>query len=140
MDPIYWAALFSFVAGASGYIIIRFWVIPIVRYNRVKRQLLKCLGHLFALLPEEDSAAPKGSLGKKRLKEMRRLMMKLVDLNDHDLPYWYRLVLVTRKESSRQASEVIMRLENLPTSSQARVCLQEAGRHLTIKQELTNFS
>ncbi len=140
MDPIYWAALFSFVAGACGYIIIRFWTIPIFRYKRLKRQLHKCLGQLFILLPEEDGAAPKASLGKKRLKEMRRLMKKLVDLNDHDLPYWYRLVLVTRKESSRQASEVVMRLENLPTSGQARACLEEVGRHLTIKRELTSFS
>lgn len=140
MDPIYWAALFSFVAGACGYIIIRFWILPIVRYRRIKQKLLKQLGNLFGLLPAEENASPKASMGKKRLKELRRQMMRLVDLHDHDLPYWYRLVLITRKESAQQASEAAMRLENLPTSGQARRCLEQVGRYLTTKRKLTSFN
>lgn len=140
MDPIYWAALFSFIAGACGYIIIRFWILPIVRYRRIKRQLLEQLGNLFGLLPAEEDASPKGSMGKKRLREMRRQMMRLVDLHNHDLPYWYRLVLITRKESAQQASEAALRLENLPTNGQARRCLEEVGRYLTTKRKLTSFN
>ena len=140
MDPIYWAALFSFTMGASGYIIIRFWVLPIVRYRRIKRQLLNHLAHLLGMLPAEENESPGASMGKKRLKEMRRQMMRLVDLHNHDLPYWYRLVLITRKESAQQASEAAMRLENLPTSGQARRCLEEVGGYLTIKRKLTSLN
>jgi hypothetical protein len=32
MEPIYVAALLSFIAGLLGYIIIRFWILPIGRY------------------------------------------------------------------------------------------------------------
>lgn len=140
MDPIYWAALFSFVAGAGGYVIVRFWIIPIVRYQKLKRQLGDHLARLIEALPTEADTSPKPFLGKKHLKEMRRMMMRLVDLNNHDLPYWYRLVLVTRKESPGEASEVAMRLENLPTSGQARKCLEQVVRHLTIKGKLTRFT
>lgn len=139
MDPIYWAAIFSFVAGACGYIIVRFWVIPIGRYKRLKGRLTADLARMMEVLPAEVHASPKAFLSKKRLKEMRRTMMRLVELNNHDLPYWYRLVLVTRKESAEQASEVAMRLENLPTSGQARKCLEEIGRHLTIGNKPTSF-
>ena len=139
MDPIYWAALASFIAGACGYIIIRFWILPIVRYRRLKTELRHHLGKLYGLLPEEDTQAPIAAMGKKRLKEMRRRMMRLVDLHDHDLPYWYRLVLVTRQESPQQASETALRLENLPTTGQARHCLEEIGRHLTMKGGLASF-
>ena len=140
MDPIYWAALASFVSGACGYVIIRFWILPIVRYRRLKRELLDHLVRLYGSLPEEDERAPKVSMGKKRLKELRRLMMRLVALHDHDMPYWYRLVLVTRQESPQQASEKAMQLENLPTIGQARHCMEEIAAHLTIKHKLTSFA
>ena len=140
MDPIYWAALFSFLTGAIGYIIVRFWILPITRYKRVRRMLINMLADLFRTLPEEDDLPVKATLGKKRLREMRRLVTQLVDLNNHDLPYWYRLVLLSSKESALNASEAIMRLENLPTSGQVRQCLGEAERHLTTKRAHTNFN
>jgi len=139
LDPMYWAALFSFIAGASGYVIVRFWMIPILRYRRIKRRLLKALGDLFRELPEGNDQPPKARLGKKRVQDMRRLAMQLVELNDHDLPYWYRLVLLTRKESALNASEAIMRLENLPTNEQVRQCLQDASLKLTTPRGLISI-
>jgi len=139
MDPIYWAALLSFVAGACGYIIVRYWILPIGRYKRVKRLLLKTLGELIKTLPQDDEVTLKAGLGKKRMREMRRVSMQLVELSQHDLPYWYRLVLLTRKESASNASEAIVRLENLPTTGQVRRCLNEAAVQLTSPRVLTTI-
>jgi len=139
LDPMYWAALFSFIAGASGYVIVRFWMIPILRYQRIKGRLLKALGDLSRDLPERNDQRPKDRLGKKRMQDMRRLAMQLVELNDHDLPYWYRLVLLTRKESALNASEAIMRMENLPTNEQVHECLREAALRLTTPRGLISI-
>jgi hypothetical protein len=130
---IYWVGVFSFLMGACGYIIVRFWIIPISRYRRAKRRLR---GHLTAyrrLLPGDDAARLKGPVSRKTVRDIRRWGVKLADLHDEALPYWYRLVLMTRKESPREATEPILRLENMPTSRQARECIQEIGRHLGFK-------
>jgi hypothetical protein len=50
-----------------------------------------------------------------------------------ELPHWYRLVLMTRGESPQKAAEPILRLENMPTSGQARACIQEIGKHMGFK-------
>lgn len=135
MDPIYWAAAVSFVIGACGYIIVRFWLIPIIRYKRVKKKLhagLKAFSQKLTLRQAEKSKAVSE---KKRCRDLRRLGMKLVKVHDAELPYWYRLVMVTRKESPLAASASLMRLENLPTIEQAGQCIEDVGLHLNFKRQ-----
>ena len=55
MEPIYIAAIISFVIGVFGYIIVRFWVLPIGRYIRVKSRLTSELRALLNMLPTEQS-------------------------------------------------------------------------------------
>jgi len=123
VDSIYWACLLSFMAGACGYIITRFWIMPIRHYRRVKRQLLKGLSEYAQKLPSDPTGKTKKAFSAGRLRDLRRLGVQLVSVHDGELPYWYRLVLVSRKESPQAASEPILRLENMPTSGQARQCI-----------------
>lgn len=129
---LYWLAGLSFMVGVCGYIIVRFWIIPISRYRRARHLLLHRLKMIVESLPA-DAEAPKGSLGKKALRDLRHCGVNLVDLYIDELPHWYRLVLMTRGESPQKAADPILRLENMPTSGQARACAGEIGKHMGLK-------
>ena len=130
MDPLYWAALWSFIAGVFGYIIARFWIMPIGRYRRTKQQLRRELESYRRSLPAEDNARLKPGKDNPHLLQIRQLGSRLIDVHDFDLPYWYRLVLVTRKESPQGAFDPIQRLEHMPSVRQARQCIERIDQHL----------
>jgi len=135
LEPIYWAALFSFIVGACGYIIIRFWIVPISKYRGIKRRLIEGLNTCVQKLPDEDASVRwKQAAGSGRLRDLRRLGVKLVDLHNGDLPYWYRLVLLTRKESPLDMIELLLRLDNMANSGNARQCIDEIIGHLAVKK------
>lgn len=129
MDSIYWALTLSFIAGAMGYIIVRFWLIPISRYRRAKKALLQSLERCAQKLPEGGTEHRNRVPGKKHLREMRQLSAKLSEIHELELPHWFRLVLMTRNESPKSASETIDHLENA-SAVDIRQRLDEAGRHL----------
>jgi hypothetical protein len=121
---VYWYYGMSFIAGMFGYIIVKFWVLPIVKYKRLRQRLLSELGSYSEALPADAAAKMKSAPAKKRLRDMRRLGVKLISVHDGELPYWYRLMLMSRKESPAAATEPLLRLENMPTSGQARQCIE----------------
>lgn len=130
MDSLYWAALLSFITGAFGYIIARFWIVPIGRYRRTKQQLLRELRNYDRALPGEENARLKSAKDNPHLLEARQLGLRLVEVHNLELPYWYRLVLVTRKESPQDAFDPIQRLEHMPSVRQARQCIERIEHHL----------
>lgn len=130
MDSIYWALILSFIAGAMGYIIVRFWLIPIARYRQAKKALIASLERCARKLADDDVKDHKNLPGKKLLREMRQLNTRLIEVHELELPYWFRLLLMTRNESPNAASEAIERMENLSGTIELRQCLDEAGRHL----------
>jgi len=130
MDPLYWAALLSFIAGVCGYIIARFWIVPIGRYRRTKKQLRRVLENYGRNLPTEDNTRLKPGTDNPHLLKIRQLGLRLVEVHNFELPYWYRLVLVTRKESPQAAFDSIQRLENMPSVRQAGQCITRIDQHL----------
>jgi hypothetical protein len=112
MEPIYIAAIISFVIGLFGYIVVRFWVLPIGRYIRVKRRFASDLDALMDIL----QAGPSHNIGNPQLKD-RQLSLRcnashLSSVYRNELPYWYRLFLESRKEKPLEAAESSMRLSN----------------------------
>ena len=83
-------------------------------------------------LTEDDTANGKGKIGAKRLRDIRRSGVRLVDLHNGDLPYWYRLVLMARNESPLDAIEAILRLEKLNTSGEVKRCISDICAHFGI--------
>lgn len=130
MDSIYWALILSFIAGAMGYIIVRFWLIPIARYRQAKKALIASLKRCARKLAGDGVKDHKNLPGKKLLRELRQLNTRLIEVHELELPYWFRLLLMTRNESPSAASEAIERMENLSGATELRQCLDEAGRHL----------
>jgi hypothetical protein len=127
---VYWFYGMSFAAGMFGYIIVRFWIIPIVKYKKLRRRLLSELDTYRASLPDDGAAKLKSAGARKRLLDLRRTGIELLSVHDGELPYWYRLMLMSRKESPAAAADPLLRLENMPTSGQARQCIEAIGGSL----------
>jgi hypothetical protein len=105
MEPIYIASVICFLAGASGYVIVRFWIIPIGKY----RQLITQIKSDLAVFQEQARGkAP----DKDAQKNLRQRATALTDLHDLDLPPWYRIILKQRGQSPLAASEGLMTLAN----------------------------
>ncbi|MDH3875590.1 MAG: hypothetical protein OET07_15720, partial [Desulfobacteraceae bacterium] len=54
MEPIYVAAFISFVVGLFGYIMVRFWILPIGRYIKVKSRFASDLSVFLDMLQAEQ--------------------------------------------------------------------------------------
>ena len=112
MEPIYVAAIISFVIGLFGYIVIRFWILPIGRYIRVKSQFDSDLRALLDMLQAKQSRNTENSQIQDRQVSLRRHSSDLVSIYQDELPYWYRLYLESKKERPLEAAESSMRLSN----------------------------
>lgn len=112
MKLIYFAAFVSFVLGASSYIIIRYWVIPIGRYQTRKKAVEGLLPRYRTV---RAGTVPEGSDGmtvEDYSKALRKQAALLSDSFDLDLPHWYRMLLDSRKESPIEAASLLMTLAN----------------------------
>ena len=54
MNNIIIAALIGFSLGAAGYIVFRFWLLPIGRYQRIKDQIAESIRHHELKLSNEN--------------------------------------------------------------------------------------
>ena len=112
MEPIYVAAFISFVIGLFGYVIVRFWILPIGRYLRVKSRLASDMNALLDMLQAEQPRNTGNSHIQDRQVSLRRHSSDLVSIYQDELPYWYRLYLESKKEQPLEAAESSMRLSN----------------------------
>jgi len=112
VEPIYVAAFFSFVFGLLGYIVVRFWILPIGRYIRVKDRFASDLRTLLDMLQNEQPYHTENSQIQDRRDSLRRYSSDLVSIYQKELPYWYRLYLESKKEQPLEAAEFSMRLSN----------------------------
>jgi len=112
MEPIYVAAFISFVIGLLGYIVVRFWILPIGRYIQVKGRFASDLRTLLDMLQAEQPYNTENSQMQDRQVSLRRHSSDLVSIYQNELPYWYRLYLESKKEQPLEAAESSMRLSN----------------------------
>ncbi len=137
MEPIYLAAGASFVLGASGYIIIQFWIRPIRRYRALKRQIVSDLKWKDPVSPEAESM-PSPRAVTAHAKTLRSHSVALSDAYSYDLPHWYRMVLDNRGESPVEASKMLMRLANTRDPIQIRARRKEICESLGINSDRTD--
>jgi len=97
MEALLAVAAASFGLGALGYLIVRFWIIPIRRYRLIKGRLCRGLAACSAGAPVDAS-------------HFGSQAVQLSDLYNADLPPWYRMLLGRRRESPIEASRHLMRL------------------------------
>ena len=122
MDPKIAGGAVGLVIGAAGYIIVKFWILPIRNYRKHKSCLAKDIAHY-----ENAVAQNKWNAGnKKRFKATRKAVSDLVDTYETDLPVWYKIMLRRRGESPREAQKQLMGLSDIKDASHAEKRLQKA--------------
>lgn len=104
------AAGASFIAGLLGYIIAILWIRPIVRYHITKRRLDH---ELTRFLEQVNAATGSQKLADKALVTARTHAMDLFSCYGTSIPYWYRLLLDSRKESPAEASGLLTNLSRV---------------------------
>jgi len=112
MNPLYIAAGASFILGASGYFIVKFWIIPIFRYKKIKQGILQSLSFYnnrsVEKIIEPDTQQLKDISGK-----LRQYAAQLTTCYNESLPYKYKLYLNGSNESPLEASKALMALANI---------------------------
>lgn len=112
----------SFLTGMLGYIIVRLWIRPIVRYLAAKRRLDAELARYLART--QVTVEPAGPGKAKRpvviLQLARRHAMELVTCYTTQIPYWYRLLLDSRRESPAEAAGLLTNLSRINDPARVR--------------------
>jgi hypothetical protein len=129
MDMRVAGALFGFVVGTTGYIIFKFWLLPIREYRRLKSAIKVDLKYLANSISENKRDPQR----KKRLRNMRKIILDLSDCYDNDIPVWYKIILNRRRESPHEAAKHLMDLANIQDNSHVFNRLEKAGTALLIK-------
>ncbi|WP_372683494.1 hypothetical protein [Desulfosarcina sp.] len=132
-SPLLIAAGASFIAGLLGYIIARLWIKPIVRYNLTKRKLDRELTRY--LVQMNASTGPEEPVGHHRdtmLRAARQHAVDLVACFHEEIPYWYRLLLESRKESPTEASGLLTNLSKIRNSEQVMRRIERARTKMGI--------
>lgn len=107
----FWITLLSIGAGAIGYMIVTFWVQPILRYREIKYRVAADLVFFANAI---DLQKQNGSLREDTLQRKdsnRRCAAELKAIYS-DLPFWYRLLLRKQKENPIEASKDLIGLSN----------------------------
>jgi len=134
MEPVYIVSLISFIFGLFGYIIIRFWILPISRYLKIKGRLSSDIRVLLDMLQAERPQNNEGPQIQDRGLSVRRHCSDLVSIYQNDLPYWFRLHLESKKEQPLEAAKFSMRLANTREQEHALRQANEIKRLLRIKR------
>jgi len=110
----------------------QFWFRPILHYRRIKRRVASDLkwyaeSHHFdynnKLLSEK---------ARDRIETVRRNSAELMACFNDDLPPWYRLLLVRRRESPAEASKHLMALSNIRNHAHAKMRLEKIKASLRL--------
>lgn len=129
------AAAASFIAGLMGYLIVRLWIKPIVGYQIAKRRLDRELTEYLHRLDTSDPS-PQGKTqapaDQALLRRARRHAMRLIDCYEKEIPYWYRLLLDSRREAPPKVAGLLDNLMKIKDLQQRRRRIQHAREVLRL--------
>jgi hypothetical protein len=132
MDPIILGAGASFLAGAAGYVIVRYWVGPIRAYGRAKANLAEVLDRLSELCLQDVKVDLKSKSVRRQMKLARQKGNALLDCYQIELPVWYRLKLRSVGQDPEDAVPPLFGLHQLPTVAQVIERIGKARRLLKV--------
>lgn len=124
----------SFLVGLLGTIIARLWIKPLVRYSLTRRKLDQELSHCLAIINRWGSQKPsRDTRIDSALRKARKHAMELVSSYEKEIPYWYRLMLDSRKESPIEASGLLTNLAKIKNREQAMQRIEKARKGLRLR-------
>lgn len=122
--------LLSVIAGAIGYLIVTFWVRPILRYRDIKYQVASDLVfYANAIeLTRGDGSLREDTLARREAN--RSHAADLAAINGY-LPFWYRWWL-RKNEDPEIASSQLMDLSNESNPEEAKERIKNVKKYLRI--------
>lgn len=129
------AAGASFITGVAGYIIVRFWIKPIIGYSATKRKIKHELDRYLAQNIDTATSNEKQKLKEDNpgLRNARRHIMKLTTCYSEEIPYWYRLLLDSRGQAPGEALGLFTHLSKIRDPDQIKDRINSARKKLGIK-------
>lgn len=129
------AAGASFIAGLLGYTIIRLWIKPVARYTLTKRKLGRELSLYMLKVNETDGNERKIRLNRNdaRLHAARKHTMALDACYTKQIPYWYRLLLDSRRESPAEALGLLTNLSKIKDRQQIKTRIDKVRHALRLR-------
>lgn len=128
-------ALIGIVAGGFGYLIVTFWIRPIVRYLDVKHQVLSDLIFYASAINADGMNENIKTRVLYRIEANKRHSADLTACHV-DLPFWYKWCLEQRKESPEAAATHLMGLSNTSDHDAAGKRIDKIKEHLRIKSDV----
>ena len=132
MEPIYVVAIISFISGSFGYIILQFWVRPILGYRKIKHKVALTIKYYYESKDNKDIGKKIKSQMKDRAKANRQNSVELFASYNENLPNWYKMLLDSRGESPIDASKHLMILSNTSNYDHAEKHIEGIKNYLKI--------
>ena len=134
-SPLLIAAGASFIAGLLGYIIARLWIKPIARYHITKRKLDHELTRYLVQMNLSTGPGEPVTLNRDAmiLRTARQHAVDLASCFGSEIPYWYRLLLESRKESPTEASGLLTNLSKIRNREQVKNRIEGARTIMGLK-------
>ncbi|MEA1900295.1 MAG: hypothetical protein U9N47_05955, partial [Thermodesulfobacteriota bacterium] len=133
MEPIYFVAIISFISGSFGYIILQFWVRPILGYRKIKNKVALTIKYYNKSKDDKDIGEKIKSQMKEWSKANRQNSVELSASYNENLPNWYKMLLDSRGESPIDASRHLMVLSNIRNYYHAEKHIEGIKKYLKIK-------
>jgi hypothetical protein len=133
MEPIYFVAIISFVSGSLGYLILRFWIRPILGYKKIKNKVALTIKYYYKSKNNKNIGEKIKSQMKERSKTNRQNSVELSASYNENLPNWYKMLLDSRGESPIDASKHLMILSNTSNWDHAEKHIEGIKNYLKIK-------
>ena len=133
MEPIYVVAIISFISGSFGYIILQFWIRPILGYKKIKNKVALTIKYYYKSKNNKDTGEKIKSQMKEWSKANRQNSVKLSASYNENLPNWYKMLLDSRGESPIDASKYLMILSNTRNYDHAEKHIEGIKNYLKIK-------
>jgi len=133
MEPIYFVATISFISGALGYIIVQFWIRPILGYRKTKNKIALTIKYYYKSKDNENIGEKIKLQMKDWVKANRKNSVELSSSYNENLPNWYKIILDSRGESPIDASNHLMILSNTRNYDHMEKHMKEIKNYLKIK-------
>lgn len=129
-------ALLSIAAGALGYLVVTFWVQPILKYRDIKYRVAADLVFFANALDLQklDGNFREDTL--KRKENNRRCASELAAIYS-DLPLWYRSLLSCQNENPKEASKDLIGLSNSSEWRDAEDFIKNVKKNLKLSVQDT---
>lgn len=127
--------LLSLVTGGCGYLIVTFWMAPILRYLQIRHEVTSDLifyANVIDLSILDDRLKERHEVG---VEAYRRHAAEIA-ASYYRLPRWYRLLLKRRGEEPVTASKNLIGLSNCAKSADAYPHIRSVMKNLRIAPEI----